>query len=160
MSGKPAKNGRICKPTRKKMCQEEEISKNKTSQVTVTAKETGTPPPTWVLDFPPKNVSTKIEIHEKAIGEINKETTETTENKNPEVIAKQTKETEEILKRVMNQKPPTKKTKKSKSKSSKLESLIINMGKSINQNVMTRTEEINKRLEKIEETQETKINEI
>ena len=37
--------------------------------ITITAKNDAKPPPDWIMDIPPLNVSQKIEVHEKAIGE-------------------------------------------------------------------------------------------
>ena len=43
--------------------------KKQRTSVSITSKEDGTPPLEWMLDFTPKNVSSKIELHQKAIGE-------------------------------------------------------------------------------------------
>ena len=48
------------------------LRKKSTSQVTIHSKSHGTPPPEWLIDFPTKNVSDKIEIHKIAIGEKEK----------------------------------------------------------------------------------------
>ena len=37
--------------------------------LSITAKEGSKPPPDWILDFPKENVSSKIELHQRAIGE-------------------------------------------------------------------------------------------
>merc|ERR1711954_616965 len=75
--------------------------------ITITAKNDAKPPPDWIMDIPPLNVSQKIEVHEKAIGEKpkdddTKKKKDLTPAENAVIQTKRAEEANEILDRVMN----------------------------------------------------------
>ena len=136
------------------------LRKKSTSQVTIHSKSHGTPPPEWLIDFPTKNVSDKIEIHKKAIGEKEKPEEMNQEDVDEEKLkeAKEKREIEanEILQKVMAR-PIPKKIRKRKPKSSNLEKLILDMGKTINKNLVEAKTELKSTKKELETKQDNQI---
>ena len=149
--------------------------------LSITAKDDRKPPPDWIMNIPPQNVSTKIELHEKAIGEKPKDgeklevktqkkrestTLEVTQNDansepdNPELNAAKSKERDEqankILEKVMTASVLPKKIKKRKSKNAGIERLILGMSKMINHNMSKQTEELKSAMRELDHKQELK----